>query len=71
MLAFFVFNTYNFLRAITVELTITNKKELKIQLFDVLDKLVSSDNFNLEVLSGSNLRTFVENFDAVIKQSQN
>ena len=36
----------------TVELTITNKKELRIQLFDVLDKLVSSDNFNLEVPSG-------------------
>lgn len=36
----------------TVELTITNKKELKIQLFDVLDKLVSSDIFTLEAPSG-------------------
>jgi hypothetical protein len=35
----------------TVELTVTNKKELKVKLFDVLDKLVSSDNFNLERLS--------------------
>ncbi len=36
----------------TVELTISNKKELKVKLFDVLDKLVSSDNFNLEAPSG-------------------
>lgn len=45
-------NIKTLLEITTVELTITNKKELKIQLFDVLDKLVSSDIFNLEVPPG-------------------
>ncbi|MDD4530789.1 MAG: hypothetical protein PHO80_04560, partial [Candidatus Gracilibacteria bacterium] len=33
----------------TFELTITNKKELKIQLFDVLDGLISNDKSILDI----------------------
>ena len=36
----------------TVELTISNKKELKVKLFGVLDRLVNGENFNLEAPSG-------------------
>jgi len=36
----------------TVELTISNKKELKVKLFDVLDRLVSDDYSVLEAPSG-------------------
>jgi len=50
---------------ITAELTVINKKELRIELFDMLDMLVSSDNFNLEVLTCSNIRTLVENYDRI------
>ncbi len=36
----------------TFELTVSNKKELKVKLFEVLDKLISSDNCILEAPSG-------------------
>jgi molecular chaperone DnaK (HSP70) len=36
----------------TFELTVNNKKELKVKLFDVLDRLISSDNCILEAPSG-------------------
>ena len=36
----------------TFELTVNNKKELKVKLFEVLDRLVSSDNCILEAPSG-------------------
>jgi hypothetical protein len=36
----------------TFELTVNNKKELKIKLFEVLDRLVSGDNYILEAPSG-------------------
>lgn len=52
----------------TFELTINNEKELKIKLFEVLDRLISSDNYVVEVLTGSNLRTFIENYDRVAEK---
>ena len=36
----------------TVELIILNKKELKIKLFDVVDRVLSGDNSALEAPSG-------------------
>lgn len=36
----------------TFELTVNNKKELKVKLFDVLDSLISSDDSALEAPSG-------------------
>lgn len=49
----------------TVELTISNKKELKIKLFEVLDGLFSNNKCTLEALSPTNVRTFIENYDRI------
>jgi len=49
----------------TVELTVSNKKELKIKLFDVLDSILSGDLDMLEVCTPTDIRTFVENYDRI------
>ena len=48
--------------------SVSNKKELKIKLFEVLDALVNGDNVGMEVWTPTNVRTFIANYDRIVKE---